>query len=83
MLLSAAMASAAAATAIAFFSLALHFQMEHDTRRNVGKILNLATVVGLALKGKVHWQACIHEGTPFAILLDNCLVGLEMAAGDK
>ena len=60
-----------------------HFQMEHDTRRDVVKILNLATVVGLALEGKVHRQACVHEGTPFAIPSDNCLVGLEMAAGDK
>jgi hypothetical protein len=53
-----------------------HFQMEYDTRRDVGKILNLATVVGLALEGKVHRQACVHEGTPFAIPSDNCLVGL-------
>ncbi len=30
-----------------------HFQMEHDPRRNVGKILNLGTVVGLLLEGKV------------------------------
>ena len=60
-----------------------HFQMEHDTRHNDGKILNLATIVGFALEGKVHRQACIHEGTPFAIPSDNCLVGLEMAARDK
>ena len=60
-----------------------HFQMEHDTRCGVGKIMNLATVVGLALEGKVHRQACVHEGTPFAIPSDNCLLGLEMAAGDK
>jgi hypothetical protein len=57
--------------------------MKHDTQRDVGKILNLATVVELALEGKVHQQACVHEGTPFAIPSDNCLVGLEMAAGDK
>jgi len=39
-----------------------HFQMEPDTRRDVGKILNLATVVGLALEGKVHRQACVLSG---------------------
>ena len=60
-----------------------HFQVEHDPRRDVGKILNLANVVGLALKGKVHWQACVNEGAPFAIPSDDGLVGHEMAAEDK
>jgi len=47
------------------------------------KKMNLATVVGLALKGKVHRQACINKGAPFAIPSDDGLVGLEMAVGDK
>ncbi len=57
--------------------------MEHDPRRNVGKILNLATVVRLALEGKVHRQACVNEGAPFAVPSDDGLVGLKIAAGDK
>jgi len=59
------------------------FEMEHDPRRDDGKILNLTTIVGLALEGKVHCQACINEGALFAIPLDDGLAGLEMAAGDK
>jgi hypothetical protein len=50
--------------------------MGHDPSHDDGKILDLTTVVGLSLKGKVHWKACINKSTPGTILLADGLVNL-------
>ena len=63
---------------------ALHdLESEHNSRRNVSKILDLASVVGLALERKIHWEASVNEGAPNAIPLNDRLVGLEMVARDE
>ncbi len=46
-------------------------------------ILDLASIVGLVLKGEVHREACINVGAPNTIPSDDCLVDLKMAARDK
>ena len=38
-----------------------NFEAQHDSRCNIGEILDLATIVGLALKGEVHWTACVDK----------------------
>ncbi len=45
--------------------------------------MDLASIVVLALKSKVHWEACVDKSALDAILLDNRLVSLKMAPGDK
>ncbi len=57
--------------------------LEHNPQCNVSKILDLTAIVGLAIERKIHWEACVDEGTPNAITLNGCLVSLEMVARGK
>ena len=58
-------------------------ESEHNFWRNVSKILDLAAIVGLALKGKIHWEACVNKGAPNAMPLNDHLISLEMVARNK
>ena len=58
-------------------------ESEHNSRRDLSKILDLTTDVGLALKRKIHWKASVDEGAPNAIPSNDRLVGLKMVARDE
>ncbi len=58
-------------------------QLEHDPWCQVGKILDLVSIVWLVLKGEVHWEPCVDVGAPNVITLVDCLVSLKMATSDK
>jgi hypothetical protein len=76
-------AAATAAIASSLAALLTILSLQHNLRRDISKILDLAAVVRLALDCSVMWDPCVDVGPPDAIPTNHGLVGLEMANRDK